>query len=227
MNDQRIGAFLDRELDDAARAARAQEIEDNAGGTMRLRMFKKGDDLLRQAVPLAGTPGDHALSQRILNAEPIGRPAPLRFARTFVPLAAACLIGVLVGAAISRDSSLAPLRLDSELVSVLDTTPSGETRALAAGTIIVAMTVRAQSGAICRQFRLSDAGEATDALACREGDSWRLVAAANAARPLARSYHLAAGEGAPLGDTLSDIGDATLIDEDEEHALIENGWAAR
>jgi hypothetical protein len=226
MNDQRIGAFLDRELDDAARAAQAREIEEDAGGAMRLRVFKKADELLRQAVPLAATPSDHALSQRILNAEAISRPVRFRVARGFVPLAAACLIGVLGGAEMSRDSSLAPLRLNRALVGALDAAPSGETRTLAAGKISIAMTVRMDSGTFCRQFRLSTPAEATNAVACRDGGAWRLVAAANAPGPVEQNYHTAAGASAPLDDTLGAIGDATLVDADEERALIEGGWLA-
>lgn len=225
MNDARIGAFLDRELDDAVRAAQAKEIEDDAGGAMRLRIFKKADDLLRQAVPIAATPSDHVLSQRILNAEAIGRPTPLHFARTFVPLAAACLIGVLIGAAVSENSTTLPLRsLDGALVAVLDTTSSGETRAWAAGTVAMAMTVRTESGAICRQFRLSHSGGETDAVACRDGGAWRLVTAAETSRSVDESYRVAAGDGASTHGVLRD---ATLVDEDEERVLIESDWAAR
>lgn len=228
MNDQELGAFLDRELDGEARAAQASEIENNAGYAVRLRLFKKADELLRAAVPASVTPSDHALSQRILNAEAIGRPAPFRLARTLAPLAAACVLGVLVGVMASPSPNDLPhRRLNGSVLSVLDTTPSGETRATPAGTIAVAMTVRMDSGLICRQFSFSDKNEITEAVACREGDTWRLVAAEEATPPARPGYRVASGDGAQPDEAPNAIGQAVLVNEDEERLLLANGWVVR
>lgn len=228
MNDQEIGAFLDRELDGEERAAQAREIEKNAGYAMRLRIFKKADDLLRAAVPAYVMPSDHVLSQRILNAEAIARPAPFRLARTLVPLAAACVIGVLVGVMASPSTSDLPLRrLSGSVLSALDTMPSGETRTTAAGTIAVAMTVRMDSGLICRQFNFSNNNEATEAVACREGNAWRLVAAEDVTPPARPGYRVASGDGAQLDETPNGLGRATLVDDGEERLLLANDWVAR
>ncbi len=228
MNDQEIGAFLDRELDGETRAAQARNIEENTGYAMRLRVFKKADDLLREAVPPFVTPGDHALSQRILNAEAIGRPAPLRLARKLAPFAAACLMGVLVGLVASTRPSPLPLRsLSGAVLSALDTTPSGQTRTTTAGTIAVAITVRMDSGLICRQFSISDRNESSEAIACREGGTWRLVAAENTIPATRPGYRVASGDSAQQNDKPDTIGQAILVNEDEERLLLADGWVVR
>lgn len=227
MNDEKISAFLDREGDEQARAQTSKSLQDNAGGAMRLRIFKKADDLLRRAAPPVTTPGDHALAQRILNAEPIRRPVPLRFVRALAPLAAACLLGFLVGDMSSDTSTGFSLRhLSSNLRAALETAPSGETRSTPDGEVMVAMTMRTPSGELCRQFRLADTRETTDAIACREAQSWRVIVAASPPPADDAGYRVAAGGRTPLDAALRAMGEVVLVDEAEERALLDNGWSA-
>lgn len=227
MNDETISAFLDREVDEEARLKTSKDLDQNAGAVMRLRLFKVADDQLRRATPPTPAPIDHVLSQRILNAAPV-RPEPIQFIRVMAPLAAACLLGVLLGdinAAAPAGFSLSDLSGDQR--AVLDASPSGTTRATAGGKMTLVMTLRTSSGNYCRQFRLFDTRDATDAIACRGGATWRVVVAA--AAPLANDdrYHLAAGGQETLDAALRVMGGATSVDEAEELSLLHNHWSAR
>lgn len=228
MNDEKISAFMDREGDDEARVQTGKGLEENAGAAMRLRVFKKADNLLRRAVPPQTAPSDHALSQRIVNAEPIRRRTPLRIVRIMAPLAAACLLGVLIGN-MNADTSegLSLVRLSEGLHTALETAPSGATLATPDGEVTLAMTMRTASGDFCRQFRLSDAREAADAIACRNGATWRVIVAAAVPRIDDRGYHLAAGGQATLDAALNAMGEVTLLDEADEHAALRDRWASQ
>lgn len=228
MNDERIGAFLDREGDDETRAQTGRNLEENAGGAVRLRIFKKADDLLRRALPPQTAASDHVLSQRILNAEPIRHPEPLRLLRVLAPLAAACLLGVLIGNMSPDASQSLSLRyLDGALRTALEAVPSGTTISTPEGEVTVAMTLRTQSGDFCRQFRLSGAREATDAVACRHSEGWRVIVAAAAPHISDNDYRLAAGGQATLDAALNAMGTVTLVDEAEEQALLRDHWGPR
>lgn len=228
MNDEKIGAFMDREGDDQARSQTGKSLEENAGGAMRLRIFKKADDLLRRAMPLQPAVSDHVLSQRILNAKPIRRAEPLRFVRILTPLAAACLLGILIGNMNSDTSEGLSLRyLDGGLRTALETAPSGATLATTEGDVTVTMTLRTPSGDFCRQFRLSDAREATDAIACRHAARWRVIVATAVPHISDDGYHLAAGGQATLDAALNAMGTATVLDETEEQAVLRDRWDAQ
>lgn len=227
MNDETISAFLDREGDEEARLKTSKDLDQNAGAVMRLRLFKVADDQLRRATPPTPAPIDHALSQRILNAAPV-RSEPIQFIRVIAPLAAACLLGVLL----SNMNAAAPAGFSlSDLSDVqraaLDASPSGTTRTIADGKMTLVMTLRTSSGDYCRQFRLMDARETIDAIACHDGTTWRVIAAT--APPLANDdrYHLAAGGQETLDAALRAMGGATSVDEAEEQSLLHNHWSPR
>ena len=224
MNDEKIGAFMDREGEEDARAALAKDLETNAGGTLRLGVFKRADELLRRALPPSASASDHALSQRILNAEPIRPPTPLRVARLVTPLAAACVFGVFLGS-ITADRAPRPslTRLDGDMAVALELVRSGEAREIPGGQMTLALTVQTESGVICRQFRLATTQEATDALACRSGMGWNVVAA-TAAPHANNAYHLAEGGGGVLDTALGALGGGSVLDESEEDALLRNHW---
>jgi hypothetical protein len=225
MNDEKIGAFMDREGEENERAALAKAIEASSGATMRLRIFKKADAVLRQAMPASVSQNDHALSQRILNADPIRQSTPVRLMRLAAPLAAACVLGLALGwmsADTSARFSLA--HLDTDIASALDSTPSGETQAIRGGEVTLALTYQTQTGAYCRQFRLSTAQETTQAIACRDQSGWNVVVAAAEPDANNNSYHLAGAGGDPLDAALAAMGEGSVVDEAEEEALLRAHW---
>lgn len=227
MNDERIGGFLDREGDEEARVELAKNLEFNTGAAMRLRIFKKADELLRRALPPSTSASDHALAQRILNAEPIRRLEPLRVVRFLAPLAAACLVGVFVGGFYANNAPRFSLRhLDNEVQASLENAQSGEARRTSDGDVMIAMSMRTTSGNYCRQFRVSSASEATDAIACRDNAEWRIVVAIAAPHDVDAAYHLAEGGQGSLEAAIRAVGGATLLNEAEEQALLRSHWQA-
>lgn len=226
MNDEKIGAFMDREGEEDARSALARDLETNAGGSLRLRVFKRADELLRRALPASASASDHALSQRILNAEPIRPPTPLRFVRLVAPLAAACVFGIFLGSITAdRSPRFSLARLDGDLAAALELGRSGEAREIPGGRMTLALTVQTESGVYCRQFRLTTTQEATDALACRDGTGWNIVVAA-AAPHVNNAYHLAEGGGGVLDAALGALGGGSVLDEAQEEALLRSHWQA-
>lgn len=221
MNDEKLGAFLDRELSADERAEAARLMLDNPGAAARFFVFRRGDEVLRQALPLGEFPSQHALSQRILAAPP-AMPVALPWARRFAAFAAAALIGVLVGQAGAPQRPGFSLHLDAPAQRALDAAPSGETRPTGAGDLTVAMTLRTPDGGFCRQFRVTSAAGGAEALACRVDGAWRVRAAADAADGQA-GFHAAGGNGA-LALALSAAEGAVLVEADEETALIARRW---
>lgn len=227
MNDEKIGAFIDRESDEAARAELAKTLDASAGGTMRLRIFKKADELLRRAVPASASASDHALSQRILSVESIRTPASLRFVRRAAPLAAACLLGVVLGSiSVDRSPRFSLTQLDGDIGAALEAARSGESRAISGGQVTLALTVQTESGAFCRQFRFSTAREKSDAIACRDEAGWQVVVAAAAPHANNNAYHLAEGGQGALEAALAALGGGSVVDEAREDALLRNHWRA-
>ncbi|GAM97875.1 hypothetical protein U91I_01504 [alpha proteobacterium U9-1i] len=227
MNDEKIGAFIDRESDEAARAELAKALDASAGGTMRLRIFKKADELLRRAVPASASASDHALSQRILSAESIRMPGSLHLLRRAAPLAAACLLGVVLGSiSVDRSPRFSLTQLNGDIGGALEAVRSGESREVAGGRVTLALTVQTESGAFCRQFRLSTTQETTDALACRDQANWNVVVAAAAPHANNNAYHLAGSVQGAVDAALIALGGGSVVDEAQEDALLRNHWRA-
>lgn len=227
MNDEKIGAFMDREGEENERAALAEALEASPGAIMRLRIFKKADALLRQAMPASVSQNDHALSQRVLNADPIRQPAPVRLMRLAAPLAAACVLGLAIGwMSADRSAGFSLARLENDIATALDATPSGQTQAVRGGEVTIALTYQTQSGAYCRQFRLSTGHETTQAIACRDQSGWNVVVAVAEPDANTNSYHLAGAGAGPLDAALAAMGEGSVLDEAEEEALLRSHWQA-
>lgn len=222
MNDEKLGAFLDRELTDEQRAEAAHAMSENPGASTRMFMFRRSDDLLRQAVPLPKSPNDHAVAQRILSAPSVLQPYA-RWATSAAALAAACVLGVLLGRASAPETPFSLRQLDSHIQTALNTAASGDARTTAAGTVTVAMTLRDESGRMCRQFRTESGRDVAEAMACLEGDRWDVIAIADASEEQS-GFRTASEASSALSLVLDAVGGATLVEQGEEQALISRGW---
>ncbi|MGE0741941.1 MAG: hypothetical protein AB7O98_11425 [Hyphomonadaceae bacterium] len=221
MNDENLSAFLDRELSEERRAEAARGMADNPGAAARMFIFRRGDETLRQAISLPNSPNDHAVAQRILNAPPVLKSYP-QWARPVAAMAAACVLGLLVGR--ETTSPLSFPRMASQVQGALDRLQAGETEQTGVGTVTVAMTVRQADGRLCRQFRAQSGQTTSEAVACRNGGAWTIVAIANAADE-ARAFHTAGAANSALSVVLNALGDAALVEESEERRLISGGWS--
>ena len=225
MDEEKIGAFLDRELGEEERAEIARALEADAGAAARLRLLRRADGALRHALSAAPQPEDHVLAQRILNAEPLRQRLHWRLAQRLAPLAAACVIGVLIGGALFRPSPsvFGVHDLSAELRSVVEHAPSGDTSKMGATSVTIAQSVRTDAG-YCREVRITNARGATDALVCLGDAEWRVVVATPAIDMAHPDYETASAQTGPFDSALDALGNPVLVEPSEEAELIRGGW---
>lgn len=226
MDDEKIGAFLDRELEPDERADVENTLATDSGTAARLRLLRRADDQLRRAMEASVSPGDHALAQRILNAEPIRRPSRRPQIVRYAALAAACVLGVLLGS--NLDGARAPVlsltHMDPQLAVIVATVPSGDTQTIGSSLITVAQTVRTEQGEYCRQLRVTNRGGATDALACQGAGGWRIAVATPVEKSELSQYGTASAQATPFSAAMDALGEMSFVDESEEAQLIERHW---
>ena len=151
-------------------------------------------------------------------------------ARALAPLAAAAVLGLLVGRlampAPDLGAGLASLRIEPTLARALDQTQSGATASVLGGEAEMALSFKAEDGVTCRQFRLTSTHGASDALACRQDGEWRLRAQVALGADGLGGYRTAgAAEAQSALDVVVDaMGAVVVLDADEESEAIKNDW---
>jgi len=223
VNDETLCAYIDGELDADAHERLDRIIAVNPGIALRLEQLRRADDALRAALAPDEEP-------KVVPFTP--KPAaPSRdwsgMARRWAPLAAASLIGVLVGMFAPTPYSVGdPAAVSAALSRVLDETPSGEIATLANGNVILAQTLITDEGIACRQYRIEGETSAVDSVACREDGAWRLRAQlAVAEAPNTADYQAAGADSAdPLTAAVDALGNPSVLDETEEAQAIASEW---
>lgn len=239
LNDELIGAYLDGELPAEKRAEVERALTTNNGAAARLERLRGTDELLRSALrdrpeqsstdallrkALVGEQAENDPIARLLLGDAAPAPAPRMelWVRRAAAIAAACLIGVLAGRVGAPGGYVSDdMRLGSEVSRILDSAPSGEFSPVARGEMGVALSFRADDGSLCRQFRTQSGQSASDAIACRDGEVWRLVAQAPA--PEQSGFHAASAAADPIAAAADSMGAAVLTNR-EERALIQANW---
>lgn len=234
MNDELLSAYLDGELDAEKRQLVELYLAQNVGAALRLENLKRADDLMRDAIPRI-TIADDPIARMILSGE---RPKPrLRvvqtpWVRAAASMAAACVMGVLVGIAATSgrqptDDLSARMRIGPQLAAILDTTPAGGEAPVMGGQAQVALSLQTAGGRYCRQFRLTEGDAASDAVACRDDGRWRMIVEALVPRDANGAYHTAAAdEGSAVDVAITGLGSSIVLDEREEREAIANHWRA-
>jgi hypothetical protein len=155
-----------------------------------------------------------------------------RFAAVGAASLAACAAGLVLGLSLSRDDMGRLLALDSGVVASpnltrgLDETASGGEARHGGVRVAPLYSFRDRDGRACRVFQASLRNSAIEAVACREGESWRLAALAPAT-PSAGRFSQAGGDDAQVIESAVDALGPTEITGVEERALIARGWAAK
>lgn len=224
-DDDLISAYLDGELDAEQAAAVEQRLRADRGAAARLNRLREADDLLRAAMPPVQQVSDQTLAALIMSPQtnaPTVRPR--RLIVQAAALAAAMLLGVAFGRFVSTDNANAPSPFAISAVEshLLDTLPSGQAVETDSTMFEVALSLRSDSGALCRQYQLSNARTAVDVLACAEGGGeWRMAAAAPHVQT---SQYVPAGASSAIDAAIAALGPSEALDIDQERDLIERGW---
>lgn len=199
VTDDELSAFLDGELDADALQRIAAAIENDGALRRRAEELAAPDAIIREAysaiddlpMPEAVTAlladrADQAADNVVrLRPRATSRPA----APWAMPLAASIALGagVALGLAVSGPGATqgggamiaGAVSPADALHAALETTPSGETIALA-GARTASMVLSFRSGEKwCREFTLTDGKSASRAIACREDGQWSVKLAAS------------------------------------------------
>lgn len=228
LNDELIGAYLDGELDEQKRALADHWLASDKGAAARLERMRRADALLREAIPRVATQPDDAIAALIAGQpDNVVQFKPRAWARQAAALAAACVLGVLLGRAVAPGTSPVAgdqMRVSAEVSRILDTLPSGQSAPIMGGSVDVAMSVQTDSGDVCRQYRTRFGDDAADAVACQDNGGWRMLVQTAAAE--SDGGFTPAGATSPIDAALSGLGPATALDQAQEQAMIAARWRA-
>lgn len=221
LNDDLISAYLDDELDAERRAIVEQHLRTDRGAAARLERMRGADSVLREAFPAFDQARDELLASMIL--APTAQPAPRRWGTQIAALAAAALVGVLIGQAVRVDNTETPYAISAQQAALLNTLPSGQSASADGGEFEATLSLVSDAGAVCRQFRIGADNARTDVLACRgaETGSWRMVAAAPA--PADNAY-IPAGANSPIDVAIQGLGPVEALDAEGEREMIARAW---
>ena len=241
MNDELLNAYLDGELDAEKRHLVELYLSQNVAASLRLEDLKHADDLLRDAIPRVSA-ADDPIAKLIMTGE---RPRPrLRlvssgmamvqkpWVRALASMAAACVMGVFVGTALTGKHVAsdidARMTLGPQLSSILDQTPSGQRAPVMGGDVEVALTLQTADGRYCRQYRVDSDNAEADAVACRDNGRWRMIVQALVAPETGAGYHTAgAGQGSAVDVAVDALGSSIVLDEREEREAMARRWRAQ
>jgi|CXWL01.1.fsa_nt_gi hypothetical protein len=228
MIDEQLGAYLDDELDLTQRSVLTQQLTTEQSAVDRLTLLSHVDSQLRRLLAAEPVAANDRLAARLKSSVPMRGGASTRnsWARAGA-LAAACILGAVLGAGLSSYALLfGPSPLAPVVIDALDRAASGETRSYMGGEIALAQTIRTNSG-YCRQARIITRGGASDILACREGESWIVTASVTPVSVDRREFELAGSQASLFDIVLSQRGEPTYVESGEERELIAKHWRVR
>jgi hypothetical protein len=228
IRDEDLAVYLDGETD--PERTRAIEVALTADPDLRARLdrLRRSDHDVKAAFDaLLESPVPDRLLQSVRAAaaqtSPTAEVVALASRRRPAPrwawpasIAAALVGGVLVGSlagpvVADRNADWLPAasgapQAGAAVAAGLSSSPSGAAFSLPRGRRATpVLTFASQSGALCRQFDIADAGASQHGLACRSGaDTWRLVALTPDDRSPGGDYRTAAGPGSDPVSALAD-----------------------
>lgn len=235
ISSEMLAAFSDGELPDEEAAKIEAALERDDLLRARLASLRHHDDMLRAAfAPIA----DEEMPQRFRDTlEFTGAPVvKLSPRRAWLPAGAAIaagVTGVVVGAALFTQSSSGWLAPSDATVALADDAAvaasdrlSGTSMTADGVTVTPILSFVAKDGRPCREMAFDGNGAAWRAVACREGEAWRVEALAQTkASSAAGVYRPAGGNHDPVIDgAYKRLGIASQMDDAAERAAIAEGW---
>lgn len=231
IDDEKLMAFADGELDPTTAAEVAAAVDADPDLRARLRIFSESRDRLwTEAREMATqvTAQDNDLIAKIraeaVNATHSGTSpaaaAPANINRRPLATIAAALALAVIGGELWWQLGDAPTaNLEQAQINALDNLPSGEAQTLDEQTILTMIaSYRTGDGQLCREFETHDATDMEIVVACRDQDGWsqRFAAGIEAVE----GYVPATGDIEELDAFLADIqAGAPLTPDEEELAL--------
>ncbi len=241
ITDDMLSAFLDGELPPEEMKRVAAAIDADAGLRRRAEALAAPDAIIKHAYSaIDDAPMPASVTALLADAEiepqPENNVIALRARVTRqreiwrLPIAASIALaaGIALGLSITPKEGVqiaGAVKPGDALFAALETTPSGETRALADG-LNAAMVLTFRAGETwCREFTLAGPNDGARAIACREEDAWavKLVAAE---APAGEGYATAASAVSAAFDAGAvALGADEPLDAAREAALLRSGWA--
>lgn len=226
---EQIAAFVDDELDPAARARVAEAALRDPDLAARIAAERDLRDALRaHFAPEATAPVPEAWIATIRSASSDNTVVSLGAARAArsrawlgAAIAASLVIGVAIGAQLHHPGlvTAAPggLVASGALARALDTQLAS---ASADAPIRILGTFRRQGGDLCRVFAGADAS----GIACHGGSQWQLEQVRPGIRPASGTYRQAGSADADLMAAAQAMAAGDPLDAGEERAAQQHGW---
>lgn len=239
--DETIMAYVDGELDPAARDALARaaltdrDLADRIAAQqgLRERLRTHFAPVTAEAVPeawietirAAGAPAPAATVIDFAQARAArAAPRPV-WTRAWVggALAASLVMGLFIGTRITPSGPIVAqggaLLASGDLAHTLDTRLAS---AQGEAPIRILASFRRDDGAVCRAF----SGPAASGIACRDGQEWRLQHVLPGATPAAGAYRQAATPDGALMALAQSMATGDPLDAGQERAALAEGWRA-
>lgn len=227
--DERIAAYLDGQMDNAAMAAFEAEMEQDASLADDVARLADNDDLLRKAfdAPLHEAVDDAIIARMGLSSQPV--PAAndnTPFIRKWRwPVGGALAASVALALFMQ---SKPVLQADAQFASAMDSLMSRQTAQMDGGSILTpVLSFRAADGRYCREYVVSGGSNSGSGIACRDTDGWTVEAQVEASARIADSTRIETASGtdeAALAEAYTRLGASDPLDAQKEKQAIAKGW---
>lgn len=224
LTDEILGAYLDGALSPADHEAVAHALSVSPENQTRLAAMRDADHIVRQAHPAPVTRLDDPVARKIRETRPgsrVRQVVRLPAVATLSALAAG-LVGLVIGQLLptpAPDQTTTDFAATGALARALDSQPSGDT----SSDVRILLSFKAADATPCRQFSVASAGHSGEGVACRDAETWRVVAWVQTPTSPDASYRAAGADGVIDGvvDTIDATGALSVADE---RALLSARW---
>jgi len=241
VTDDILSAFLDGELPADQLKRIAKEIDADPALRQRAEALAAPDAILQKAYrTIDDDPMPDAVLALLEDADDASAQSNVVAFKSRVmrqreiwrlPIAASIALaaGLALGLSLSPNESVqiaGAVKPGEALFAALETSPSGETRALDNGRA-AAMVLTFKAGETwCREFTVAAADAGVRAIACREDEGWAVKLAAVEAGANDGYQTAASGVSTAFDAGAVALGADDPISASREAALLENGWRA-
>ncbi len=221
VSDDDLFAYLDNAVPEAERARLESRIAGDPALQARLERLRKANQILEAAFPMPQGAADALIGvveQGFAARAALRRTnSNLRWRRLAAAVAGFAIIGAggyWVGSINQSPSlmSLARVEPGNRLYAALNSTPSGQTAALADGdSVKPILSFQAASGEYCREVEFDHGATASVGVMCREDGAWRVIV-------------LIESEGGPdASGGYATVGDVAVMELEEAYARLNGG----